>query len=73
MTLSYSIGLTCGSAVAYLLDAMLGAHVDHDLCAVYNTTTSVLVSTIMSRYNTTYSMSTTAVTEMLGNATSTEL
>ena len=45
MTLSYSIGLTCGSAVAYLLDAILGAHVQNDVCSVNNSTTSILVST----------------------------
>ena len=35
MTLSYSLGLTTGSAVAYLLDASLGPHPGLDNCHGY--------------------------------------
>ena len=32
MTLSYSMGLTLGSVVAYGLNAFLGPHLLHDVC-----------------------------------------
>jgi solute carrier family 29 (equilibrative nucleoside transporter) protein 4 len=34
MTLSYSIGLTTGSAIAYLLNTWLGPHTSADLCSI---------------------------------------
>ena len=37
MTLSYSVGLTTGSAVAYLLDEWLGPH-DQPPCEIRNMT-----------------------------------
>lgn len=38
MTLSYSIGLTTGSALAYLLNALLGPHSSVDPCQPLNVT-----------------------------------
>lgn len=40
MTLSYSVGLTTGSAVAYLLDDWLGPHPIEDPCleSLFNVT-----------------------------------
>lgn len=38
MTLSYSVGLTGGSAVAYLLDMWLGPHLTYDPCVPHNHT-----------------------------------
>ena len=38
MTLSYSIGLTMGSAVAYALDIILGPHSAVDPCLRFNET-----------------------------------
>ena len=33
MTVSYSLGLTTGSALAYLLNTLIGPRVSRDLCA----------------------------------------
>ena len=38
MTLSYSLGLTLGSASAYLLNTWLGPHGDRDPCNPVNST-----------------------------------
>ncbi|KAI0234365.1 Equilibrative nucleoside transporter 4 [Lamellibrachia satsuma] len=39
MTLSYSVGLTSGSAVAYLLDSLTGPRLAYDPCILQNLTT----------------------------------
>ena len=46
MTLSYSIGLTLGSAVAYLLNVWLGPHLPHNPCQLNGT--SYILHTNMS-------------------------
>ena len=57
MTLSYSVGLTSGSAIAYAFDAMLGPHADvcrresgddnNNIANTTNLTTSVSTATYM--------------------------
>jgi len=42
MTLSYSVGLTTGSAVAYLLNSWLGPYSSADPCQQLNTTSAAI-------------------------------
>ena len=43
MTLSYSVGLTTGSAIAYLLNSWLGPYSTIDPCQQLNSTSAATV------------------------------
>lgn len=50
MTLSYSVGLTSGSAVAYLLNACLGPHSSRDPCLASNWTSGAAEAMVNATY-----------------------
>lgn len=65
MTLSYNIGLTAGSLVAYLLEAMLGPQVVNPCGAVYPTIGSVTRAIFTTPANLTTAIEMTTTASML--------
>lgn len=69
MMLSYSIGLTTGSIVAYFLDIGLGPHLNRNICETFSTNANILynTSTVSVFHESTYTPLMTTALEYAGN------